>query len=245
MKDRDKLLTMPSVLRSLLAMPPLQILDVSVFLISPNKNDARFSRLERYLDQDDKQLLKKLPSPDLGHRFITGRAALRCILTTFEDHDVPEATWRFSNLANGKPCIRAPKTSIASFNLSYANSLIAIAVSKAVEVGIDVEMEHAIPDDEIPWHLFSKDEQHLLKTTPKAGFSNAFFRLWTLKEAIAKQTGQGFATEFSEINTLDLSVVEKVSELDHVTKAEALLFHTRLMVEDKTLHLAVSTTSSR
>ncbi len=244
MNYRDKLLTMPSVLQGLLVTRPLQVSDVLVFLISPNQDDARFSRLERYLDRDDMQHLKKLASPVLGHRFVTGRAALRCILTMFEDHDVPESSWRFSTFANGKPCIQAPKTSISSFNLSYADSLIAIAVSNTAEIGIDVEVEHGIPDDEIPWHLFSKDEQQLLKATQRDDFANAFCRLWTLKEAIAKQTGQGFATEFSEINTLDLFVTEKLSEIDRAAAPVSLLFHNRLMVEDKPLHLAIATASS-
>ena len=239
MDYRDKLLTMSSVLQGLLAIAPVQLSNVLVFLISPKRDDARFSRLERFLDQDDKLRLRTFTAPDLGHRFVTGRAALRCILTTIEDRDVPEAAWRFGSLANGKPHIRAPKTSIASFNLSYGDSFIAIAVSNSVDVGIDIEVEHAIPDDEIPWHLFSGDEQQLLRATPELVFSNAFFRLWTLKEAIAKQTGQGFATEFSEINTLDLGVAEGVKALD--PSAESFLFHTRLIIEDKPLHLAIST----
>ena len=232
---------MPSTIDDLLAIPPLQLSDVSVFLISPNDGADQVHGLECYLDHDDKLRLAKFASLDLGHRFIKARAALRCILTTFGDNKIPETDWRFGVIANGKPCIRAPKTSIASFNLSYANSFIAIAFSKTVEVGIDIEVEHAIPDDEIPWHLFSKDEQQLLKATPKKDFSNAFFRLWTLKEAIAKQTGQGFATEFSEINTLDLFVIEAASEIDRSTKDENLLVHDRLIIDGSPLHLAVST----
>ncbi|MGI9491518.1 MAG: 4'-phosphopantetheinyl transferase superfamily protein, partial [Geminicoccaceae bacterium] len=80
-----------------------------------------------------------------------------------------------------------------------------------------------------------------LRTTPEKNFSNVFFRLWTLKEAIAKQTGQGFATEFCDINTLDLFVTEELNEIGCSTKAENLLFHNRLMIEDNALHLAIST----
>ena len=234
---------MPSTIDDLLAMPPLQLADVSVFLISPTYANEQLYGLERYLDHDDKLRLAKFSSQDLRHRFIRARAALRCILSTFCDNQIPETDWRFGAIANGKPCIRAPKTSIASFNLSYANSFIGIALSQTVEVGIDIEVEHAIPDDEIPWHLFSQEEQQLLKATPKKDFSNAFFRLWTLKEAIAKQTGQGFATEFSEINTLGLSIIEEMNEIDRSTETENLLFHHRLIVDDNPLHLAISAAS--
>lgn len=197
--------------------------------------------LQDDLDIDDKARLRRMASSDLRDRFTRGRVALRSILSTVENNDIPVTAWHFGTTSNGKPYIQAPKNSIVSFNLSYANSFIAIAVSKTVEVGVDIETDHRFPHDELPWHLFSGDEQRLLRTAPQKNFWNVFFRLWTLKEAIAKRTGRGFATEFSEINTLELSVVDRLNKVARLAEAEALLFHTRLTVLDNSLHLAVST----
>ncbi len=131
-------------------------------------------------------------------------------------------------------------TSLGSFNLSYADHLIAIAVSKTMDIGVDIEVRHEIPKDERPWHLFSKDEQERLSGLDDKDFPAIFFRMWTLKEAIAKRTGQGFATEFSDINTLDTIIHEGMEQRDGPTKYSIWLFHTSLEIDHHPLHLAVS-----
>ncbi len=241
MDDHIEQLTVPSVLRDLLVMPPLHLPGVLVVLISASDGNALLPELTTFLDADDKARWTGLASPDRRHRFMIGRSALRCLLTAFADRNVPETAWRFARSTKGKPYIKSPKTSIRSFNLSYADPFIALAVSTTVAVGVDIEIAHDIPEDERPFHLFSDDEQALLRATSADEVPTVFFRLWTLKEAIAKQTGQGFATEFNEINTLKLSVAEEVSALFGQNCAKRLLFHSRLNILDNPIHLAVST----
>jgi len=154
---------------------------------------------------------------------------------------VAATDWRFGVLANGKPFVRTPGSRIRSFNLSYGDDFIAIAVSTAVEVGVDIECDREIPLDTLPWHLFSEDEQQILKKTPAADFTGAFLKLWTLKEAIAKRTGQGFATEFSALNTAEMPVVVGLASVEREADIDALLFHTDLSVGDETVYLSVST----
>lgn len=153
---------------------------------------------------------------------------------------VAETDWRFGVSANGKPFVRTPRSQVRSFNLSYDGDLIAIAVSTEVEVGVDIECGREIPLDTLPWHLFSKDEQQILKKTPATDFTRAFFELWTLKEAIAKRTGQGFATEFSRLNTAAMRVVVGLASVEREADIDALLFHTDLSVGDETVYLSVS-----
>jgi 4'-phosphopantetheinyl transferase len=124
--------------------------------------------------------------------------------------------------------------------MSYGDPFIAVAVSPQKNIGVDIEVEHAIPKDEIPWHLFSDHEQRQLTLSFTENFPHAFFRLWTLKEAIAKRTGQGFATEFSEIETTGLAIIDGMDRIDELTAKGDVLVHTALVLEDKAVHLAVS-----
>ena len=153
---------------------------------------------------------------------------------------VPAADWRFGASANGKPYVRTPESSIRSFNISYAEDLVAIAVSEEIEVGVDIEIKREIPQLNLPWHLFSADEQRLLKTTALAHFTPVFLRLWTLKEAVAKRIGQGFATEFSEIDTLTLPVVDGFESVGQDWKPGSLLFHSELSIGADTVFLSVA-----
>ncbi len=109
------------------------------------------------------------------------------------------------------------------------------------DVGVDIEFRHDIPVDERPWHLFSTPEQTMLTALAEADFSKAFFRLWTLKEAIAKRIGTGFATEFSEIDTLDLEIDDGIERAAHLPKTLGWLFHAAIEIDDRPLHLAIAT----
>jgi 4'-phosphopantetheinyl transferase len=232
---------MAPLLDNLLIRPPLRLPGVLVYLLADRPATPLPAALDAMLDARDKARAQRYASPALGHRFLTGRAALRHLLSTAERGAVPETAWRFGVAANGKPRVQGPESAIVSFNLSYADAVIALALSTTLEIGVDIESVHPIPDDEIPWHLFSRAERRLLEAAAKEAFPAAFFRLWTLKEAIAKQTGQGMATEFSEINTLDHAPVDGLERLDPDADTADLLFHSLVTIEDQELHLAVST----
>ena len=241
MKEHDESTDGPPLLRMLAASPAIRLPGLTVFLISQEKARAVSDRLHDLLDPDETARSTEFATWDLRHRYVTGRAALRSILSTIENGAVPAADWRFGFSTNGKPYVRAPANMGWFFNISYAEDLIAIAVSKEVEVGVDVELSHVIPRDELPWHLFSGNEQQVLKATPAANFMPVFLRFWTLKEAIAKRTGQGVATEFSEIDTTVMRVVDGLQAISHNAEPGVLLFHMARPIGDKTLFLSVST----
>ena len=241
MKDRNERLEESALLQELSAISPLQLPGLAVFLVSQRKAQAVSGQLLGLLDSDENNRLTRFATWGQRHRFITGRAVLRSVLSMFEAGTVPETHWRFGSTTNGKPYIRTPKGSTCFFNISYAGDLIAIAVSKEIEVGVDIEFNQEIPRSDLPWHLFSNDEQRLLKATSAAYLPPVFLRLWTLKEAIAKRTGQGFATEFSEIDTPALPVVDGLESVGRHPKADALIFHAELAIEGETVFLSVST----
>jgi phosphopantetheinyl transferase len=241
MKDHDERPRGAALIQKLSAVPPLQLPGLVVFLVSQRNGRAVSDQLYDLLHSDEKIRSKRFATWDLRHRFITGRGALRSVLSMIEAGTVPETDWRFGSSANGKPYIQTPKSPTRSFNLSYANDLIAVAVSKEVEVGVDIEISQVIPQGDLPWHLFSDDEQRLLRATSASDLPPVFLRLWTLKEAIAKRTGQGFSTEFSEINTTALAVVDGFGSLGHHPNSGALLFHMSLTIEGETVFLSVST----
>lgn len=104
-------------------------------------------------------------------------------------------SWQFAVEQNGKPRI-APGLGYRSlnFNLSHTRGFVACAVGYDAEIGVDVERiapEHAGID--IAERYFSATEIALMRAAPAADRAMIFFRLWTLKEALIKATGEGLS----------------------------------------------------
>jgi 4'-phosphopantetheinyl transferase len=116
------------------------------------------------------------------------RAGLRRLLGGYLG--VPPESLAFAVGAEGKPCLA--DEGAVSFNLSHSGMYAAAVVSRGREVGIDLEqIRPDAPGREIATRFFSGEERAWLDATPGA---EAFFRLWTAKEAVLKAMGIGLST---------------------------------------------------
>lgn len=82
-------------------------------------------------------------------------------------------------------CDRAP-----SISLSHSGGWVAVAASDAGAIGIDIEVHRPRRNlNGIAAAAFGPDEQWLVASDGAEGF----YRIWTLKEAMAKASGEGIA----------------------------------------------------
>ncbi|MFL5309383.1 MAG: 4'-phosphopantetheinyl transferase family protein [Myxococcales bacterium] len=106
----------------------------------------------------------------------------------------PEAvTLRYRR--HGKPELDptcAPRASELRFNLSHSGERALIALAR-VEVGADLERLKKRRTDDIARRFFAAGEQQRLFALLPAEREQAFFRLWTCKEAFLKVTGEGLS----------------------------------------------------
>jgi 4'-phosphopantetheinyl transferase len=101
---------------------------------------------------------------------------------------VPPSAVRFEAGPQGKPFV--PETSL-ELNLSHSGYLIAVAAGSE-PVGIDVErIKERTPIDSIAGRFFHGDEIAYLSGLPDDERRDAFFSLWTVKEAAMKADGRG------------------------------------------------------
>jgi len=114
----------------------------------------------------------------------------------------PPESLAFQASATGKPFI-ANADSRLRFNLSHTRGCVAIAVSWAREVGVDVEarsrLKDTVPED-VAASFFSPHEKRWL-AEPEGDRSTRFLRIWTRKEAIAKAAGEGLALPMQAFDT--------------------------------------------
>jgi 4'-phosphopantetheinyl transferase len=126
-------------------------------------------------------------------QFIAAHALTRRMLAAFGSRRASD--WRFVEGRNGKPEIEPPDgTPPLRFNLSHTRGLVACAVSRGRDLGVDIEsMSRPGPDLSIADAYFAPSEVALLRAMPEAMQRDTFFRLWTLKESYIKATGDGLS----------------------------------------------------
>ncbi len=122
--------------------------------------------------------------------YLGAHALVRSLLASVGPY--PAGEWRFVSDRGGKPEIDPALASPLRCNLSHSRCLVAAAVSVRHDVGIDVERCDRAPRfGDLARRYFTPEELALVQADAADGGREAFFRLWTLKEAFVKATGEG------------------------------------------------------
>jgi len=126
--------------------------------------------------------------------FVIGRYAVRCILAAYLQ-TLPEQVM-FQTNAFGKPSLAGISSEI-QFNVSHSADLAVCAVTQSAQIGIDIEyirLIEPIDDMQAMAQLYFADQEYQqFMQLPVAEQLEAFFALWTRKEAFIKGVGQGLA----------------------------------------------------
>lgn len=100
--------------------------------------------------------------------------------------------WIFSYDPGGRPRLlhQLPDISSPNISLSHSGPWVACAISSVAPVGIDIERHRTTRNfPAIAEAGFGPEERR----RSAAGSMSAFYRIWTIREAIAKATGEGLA----------------------------------------------------
>lgn len=90
------------------------------------------------------------------------------------------------------------------FNLSHAGDHLLLATCASREVGVDLERAQALAGRADLWgRVCSADEARALAGRTALAADEAFGRLWTRKEALAKAMGRGLHAPFARIDLAD------------------------------------------
>jgi 4'-phosphopantetheinyl transferase len=113
---------------------------------------------------------------------------------------VPPGALAFTEGPNGKPSVRRDgRPAPVSFNLSHTNGMVGVAVlaQPDVPVGFDLERFDRRIELDIADRYFRPEEVNWLTSLPVEERPHGFLRLWTLKEALIKATGEGLSRELA------------------------------------------------
>jgi 4'-phosphopantetheinyl transferase len=125
--------------------------------------------------------------------FVLGRASLRKLLAA--RMGVHPRALEFTRTELGKLTLKAAH-SVPGFNLAHAGEYVLIGITASQDVGVDVELARPVDELGLARLCFAKAEVDMLEALEDAAERQAaFFRLWTLREALLKALGRGFALE--------------------------------------------------
>ncbi|HML95937.1 MAG TPA: 4'-phosphopantetheinyl transferase superfamily protein [Thermodesulfobacteriota bacterium] len=151
-------------------------------------------RLRRVLSPDESARAEKLRPGNGRDMFVASRGILRRILSLYTGEEPGAIELGYGK--GGKPFVKARADAPAvSFNLSHSHELAMYAVAAGKEVGIDVEYLREVrrPEDVIR-RFFTETEGEFYRSRPEELKREAFFRLWTFREASVKAGGYGVFT---------------------------------------------------
>ena len=133
------------------------------------------------------------------NRFIAGRARLRGILGNCLGIEPLEVRLDYGRF--GKPRLAGRDAASGfHFNMSHSESLALIAVGRGAVVGVDLERIRGGCDaDEIVARFFSPREKEVYEALSERLKPEAFFNLWTRKEAWLKATGLGISRLLDQV----------------------------------------------
>jgi 4'-phosphopantetheinyl transferase len=173
--------------------------EVQVWTAMLRPDEAALAGLARALSPDERARVERFSVSEPRQQFVYGRAVLRQILGACLN--VEPAALVFGYQPQGKPFLsQSALAGDLRFNLSHSGRMVAIALARGREVGVDIESIQRLDDWFLPaGRIFSPRELGELFSLPKPQQREAFFNGWTRKEAYLKATGEGLTDDLPAI----------------------------------------------
>ncbi len=145
--------------------------------------------LSSLLSLDEHARCQRYIAPKAKRQFLETRARLRLLLGSYLQQDAARLEFVYSK--NGKPAL-APHTGgdLLQFNVSHSQGKILYAITTNQAVGVDLEgFNPLINYLDLAQRICTPQELLVFNQLPPLDQPQAFFKIWTRKEALVKLFG--------------------------------------------------------
>jgi len=149
-------------------------------------DDAAVAAALGLLNEEERARMERMRLGIARHEFVVGRALLRVLTAAATACSPREVTIGVGQ--HGKPRVEG-----VEFSVAHSHGLVVLALCREAAVGVDVEwVAREIEALEIARSSFAVGEVRRIEQAAEgAERTRAFFAVWTRKEAIVKEHGQG------------------------------------------------------
>jgi 4'-phosphopantetheinyl transferase len=162
--------------------------EVQVFWLSLSLPSKDLELAFKVLSVEERLRSQRLCRPLSRRRHIACWGQVRWLLGLCLD--LPPETLEFARGPWGKPYLVGDRE--LAFNLSHSQDLMFLAASRSRQIGVDVEAIRPIADlGRLARRCLASSEWEAWQNLTEDARLLAFLRFWTLKEALAKASGQG------------------------------------------------------
>lgn len=165
-------------------------IDEVEFTVVRRNRDVRAEEddiLKRLLSAEERIRADGIPDRPRRTEFVIGRALARTALSRRLNRKPAEIEIRLG--AEGRPfCTNGPRT---DFNVAHSGHWLICGVARSGKVGVDVEVVRSeFPPGVARKFLHASEFRDLGRIEPSA-HARSLYRLWAVKEACGKATGEG------------------------------------------------------
>jgi len=174
-------------------------MSIAILHVDLRPNAAHEAEALASLDREERLRWQRFQSSVAQRRYVLCRAALRAVLC--REVGCPNESLAFEAAKHGKPfaLVDGQPASI-SFNVSHSGNHGLIAVAPRGRLGVDVEERAPRRNlDNLLEGVFSPREKAELESLEGCQQLHAFFRFWTIKEALVKAHGKGLSMKVAEL----------------------------------------------
>lgn len=177
---------------------PLLDSDLHVWSASLTGSPEELAHYSSLLSGDETIRAEKFYFERDRNRYILGRGILRTLLADYLKIDSSKIEFVYGS--HGKPALeKIYQNKILQFNLAHSNDRGIYIFGWNRPLGIDIEHIRPLQDaDDFAKRFFSQQESVWINSLPINQKWNAFYKLWTCKEAFLKANGSGLSVPLNE-----------------------------------------------
>ena len=173
--------------------------DVDVIHVDLRPSAEREARAMAWLDEAERARLRRFVVQRPRRQYALCRAALRRILCRRLGCENALLSLPADQLGKPFACVRGSPVQI-SFSISHSGSHGLVACARYGSLGVDVEEYTSRNNmDAIAGIACSAAEQAAMASVTGPAKREMFYRLWTMKEALAKATGLGMTADLPSL----------------------------------------------
>jgi 4'-phosphopantetheinyl transferase len=161
-----------------------------VWLFDAAELEGSLPLLERFLSTEEREKARRFVRPDVGRTCAIARGTLRWLLGAEIGCRPEEVAIVYNEFGKPELCGGAGPL----FNVSHSEGRIAIALGFGAPVGIDIERVRPGPEwPDLSRRYFAPREAEYIESLNPEQRNQAFFEIWTRKEAYVKAQGRGLS----------------------------------------------------